>query len=96
MNAHNHSKLAGGVTPLAPSASPKMTCRECGGKGEAEYMDLCEDRYHWRVCHVCDGEGLVAPYCETCQGTLVAGLCRDCDFPSGWEFAERSALGMSK
>jgi hypothetical protein len=75
------------------SAAPsKMACLACEGKGEAEYMGLCEDRYHWRECHVCEGAGLVAPYCEVCQGKLaVDGYCYGCQeygegfAPAGWD-----------
>lgn len=86
---------ADGVHPLAPSAT-QMPCLECGGEGTGEYMALTEDSYHVRRCHICDGTGLVDPYCETCQGKLTDGLCRDCDYPSGWFLAERSALGVVK
>lgn len=80
----------------ASNSSNHFTCRECDGAGEAEYMALDETSYSVQDCHVCQGSGLEAPYCETCEGPLTAGYCRDCDFPSGWLLAERSAFGMVK
>lgn len=81
----------GAVSGAAP-VTTKMPCLACDGEGEAEYMGLCEDRYHVRPCHVCDGTGLVEPYCLGCEGPLDAsGMCRDCDYPSGWELAEQAA-----
>lgn len=80
----------------APLSVPaKMPCLECGGAGEAEYMGVTEDRYHWRDCHVCDGTGLVAPYCETCEGKLtVDGFCYACEeYGEGFVYVERIAPG---
>lgn len=79
--------------PNPPTVS-KITCRECDGAGEAEYMALDETSYSVQDCHKCDGSGLEKPYCEMCEGPLTAGYCRDCDFPSGWLLAERSAFAM--
>lgn len=89
MNAHNHSKLgaAEGFSPL-PSAASTMLCGECDGKGEAEYMGLCEDRYHWRTCHECQGSGKVEAACETCGGKLINNWCSACD-DEGLCFVER-------
>jgi hypothetical protein len=102
MTAHNFPAAVpcrkAGVAPspvAAPAVPSKMPCLSCEGKGEAEYMGLCEDRYHWRECHVCEGTGLVAPYCEVCESKLtVDGFCYDCDeytfadrvppLPEGW------------
>lgn len=91
-------KLAGVAVPsresVAAPAYSLMTCRECDGAGEAEYMALDETSYSVQDCHKCDGSGLEKPYCEMCEGPLTAGYCRDCDFPSGWLLAERSAFAM--
>lgn len=86
--------LAGTSTPLGVSAS--MPCRECDGKGEAEYMGLLDRYYRWATCHSCFGSGVEPLRCGTCEGTLTAnGFCMACDdFESGWLLAERSALGM--
>lgn len=101
MNAHKFpaaSKVPCAAIPVPGEARApvtKMPCRECNGAGEAEYMSLTEDRYRWRDCHVCDGTGLVAPYCEVCESNLtVDGFCCSCDeypvsdrippLPEGW------------
>lgn len=77
----------------APNLLTSMKCRECDGKGEAEYMALHEDRYHWRRCDKCDGSGEEAPYCETCGGKLTVDLfCYPCD-DYGLVFVERIAPG---
>lgn len=98
-----NSPVVASLSPLGLAASSPVTgagatmpCRECDGKGEAEYMGLCDRYYRWADCHSCNGTGLEAAYCETCEGPLTDGLCRDCDFPSGWFLAERMALGMVK
>lgn len=79
------------VHPLAGAAgSPSFPCRECNGAGEAEYMGLCEDRYHWRRCHVCEGSRVEAPYCNTCGETLKADLfCVSCDDYASLVYVER-------
>ena len=78
-----------GVIPLS-SVSPTYPCRHCEGEGEAEYMGLTEDRYHWRECHVCEGSGQEAPYCEICSGKLTVDLyCTDCDDWASLTYVER-------
>lgn len=106
MNAHNPTKLAGPVIPLAGSATPigasceamiggcrptgaagapscstpKVTCPECDGSGECEFIALDSVRYETGYCETCDGEGLVAPFCGTCEGPLTGnGFCTSCD-----------------
>lgn len=93
--------ISGSPIEARAPAIPKMKCLECDGEGEAEYLALDAIRPHWDSCHVCHGTGLVAPYCETCEGKLtVDGFCYDCsDYaegfaPSGWLKAETCAFGM--
>lgn len=75
----------------APNLSiTSMPCRHCEGEGEAEYMGLTEDRYHWRECHVCEGSRVEAPYCEICSGKLTCDLyCTDCDEWAALTYVER-------
>lgn len=100
MNKHPAAPVPTAGRPLTAVGTnpPTMKCRECGGKGEAEYMGLCDRYYRWADCHSCNGTGLEAAYCGTCDGSLTAtGFCMACDdFESGWLLAERSALGMVK
>ena len=71
-------------------AAPTFPCRHCNGAGEAEYMGLTEDRYHWRTCHVCEGSRVEAPYCDVCQGNLTVDLfCTDCDDWASLTYVER-------
>lgn len=103
MNAQRPSKITGtSVIPCAvvsaavsvPANETAATypCLECSGEGEAEYMGLDETRYTVRDCHVCDGTGLVAPYCEVCEGRLVDGWCASCE-DYGLVYVERIAPG---
>lgn len=89
------SAPASGCSPV-PEVGASFPCRECNGEGEAEYMALTEDRYHWRECHECGGSGVEAPYCLTCEGKLtVDGFCYDCDAYEEFAltFVERIAPG---
>ena len=80
---------AGSCSPVL-SVSPTYPCRHCEGEGEAEYMGLTEDRYHWRECHVCEGSGQEAPYCEICSGKLTVDLfCVECDDWASLTYVER-------
>jgi hypothetical protein len=97
MNAHK-SPLVGTTSParnrVVPT-TPKMVCPHCEGKCEAEYMALTEDRYHWRACHHCEGEGVVAPFCQLCETKLtVDGYCYSCEeYGEGFVYVERIAPG---
>jgi hypothetical protein len=101
MNAHNPIKARSAATspvraiPESGREAPEFPCRECNGEGEAEYMGLDEERYHWRTCHRCHGSRVEAPYCETCEGTLTPyGYCFACDdLDSRFVLVERIAPG---
>lgn len=77
---------------------PQVTCHECNGSGECEFIALDSTRYETGYCEECQGTGVVDARCLTCEGPLTfTGFCMSCsDFgSSGWALAERSAYGMT-